>query len=122
MSNSINWFEIPVTDFERASKFYGHITGNDLHKEQMGPFTMGFLGGGDTGVHGAIVAGDGYEPSTNGALIYLNGGDDLSGMLAKVEEAGGSVVVPKTEITPEIGFFAIFMDSEGNKVAMHSPK
>jgi predicted enzyme related to lactoylglutathione lyase len=55
-------------------------------------------------------------------MIYLNGGDDLSGMLSKVEEAGGSVVVPKTQITPEIGFFAIFMDPEGNKVAMHSPK
>ena len=95
MSNSINWSEIPVTDFDRAMKFYGLIMGNELHKEQMGPLTMGFFGGGETGVHGAILAGEGYVPSSNGALIYLNGGDDLSGMLAKVEEAGGSVVSPK---------------------------
>jgi uncharacterized protein len=122
MANSINWFEIPVTDFERAKKFYGHITGSELHVENMGPFRMGFLGGGEDGVHGAIVAGEGYSPSEKGSLIYLNGGEDLSEMLKKVEEAGGNVVVPKTQITPEIGYFAIFIDSEGNKMAMHSPK
>ena len=121
MANSINWFEIPVTDFDRAKKFYGDLFENELHQEVMGGATMGFFGGGE-GVHGAIVKGEGCVPSDSGTLVYLNGGEDLSGMLARAEAGGGKIVVPKTEITPEIGFFAIFIDTEGNKVAIHSPK
>lgn len=122
MAHSINWFEIPVTDFERARKFYSELFGKDLHTEKMGEYNMGFFSGEQGDVCGAIVHGEGYEPCDKGTLVYLNGGEDLSGMLSKAESAGGKVVVPKTQIKPEIGFFAIFKDTEGNKVAVHSPK
>lgn len=122
MANSINWFEIPVTDFERAKKFYGELFGKELHTEKIGEYDMGFFPGEQGDVCGSIVHGEGYVPCDKGTLVYLNGGEDLSGMLSKAESAGGKVVVPKTQIKPEIGFFAIFLDTEGNKIAVHSPK
>lgn len=76
----------------------------------------------EDGVGGAVVSGDGYEPNDKGSLVYLNGGEDLSDALSRVEKAGGKVIVPKTQISPEIGHFALFIDTEGNKVALHSPK
>jgi predicted enzyme related to lactoylglutathione lyase len=121
MPNAINWFEIPVVDFPRAKKFYNDIFGFELYEETMGPFRMGFFPG-EGGVSGAIVQGEGCKPSQEGTLVYLNGGDDLSKVLNKVEGAGGKIAMPKTEITPEIGYSAIFIDTEGNKVALHSPK
>ncbi len=120
MANAINWFEIPVTDFGRAKKFYGTIFGVELYEQAMGPCQMGFFPG--EGVGGAIVKGDGYVPSKEGALIYLAAGEDLTGVMNKIDKAGGKVVQPKTKVTDEIGYIAIFMDTEGNKVALHSPK
>lgn len=64
----------------------------------------------------------GYKPTTDGAKIYLNGGEDLSVPLSKVEKAGGKVVMPKTKINDEIGFIDFFVDTEGNNMAFHSPK
>ena len=123
MANTINWFEIPVQNFERAKKFYGAILGRNIEEQQFGDDRMGFLSGmQEKGIGGAIVHGRGYEPSDKGALIYLNGGDDLNVMLSKVEPAGGKVVLPKTLINEDIGFFATFIDSEGNKIALHSSK
>lgn len=119
MANSINWFEIPVTDFGRAKKFYSEIFEIDMHEQNMGPHQMGFFPG--EGVSGAIVKAEGYIPSKEGALIYLSGGEDLSGVMNKIDKAGGKVLQPKTMVTEEIGFIAIFLDTEGNRVALHSP-
>lgn len=121
MHNLINWFEIPAADFERALRFYSGVLRVTSEVVEMGGTRMGMLPGDGKIVTGAIVHGEGYEPGARGTLIYLAGGDDLSPMLDRVKEAGGTVVVPKTEISPEFGFFAIFIDSEGNKVGMHSP-
>lgn len=120
MANAINWFEIPVTDFDRAKKFYGTIFGVDMYEQTMGPYQMGFFPG--EGVGGAIVKGEGCNPSKDGTLIYLAAGEDLTGVMNKIDTAGGKVVQPKTKVTDEIGYIAIFIDSEGNKVALHSPK
>jgi predicted enzyme related to lactoylglutathione lyase len=73
------------------------------------------------GIGGCIIQGEGYEPSSNGSLIYLNAGDDLSIPLSKVEAAGGKILLPKTGIGPN-GFMAYFSDTEGNKVGLHSIK
>lgn len=73
------------------------------------------------GIGGCIIKGQGYEPTQNGALVYLNGGDDLSVPLSKVEKAGGKVLVPKTSLGPN-GYMAQFTDTEGNKLAFHSMK
>lgn len=121
MTNSINWFEIPVTDFARAKKFYETILNAEMYvMEAMGMKSAFFpadLQGGAIG--GCIIQGEGYEPSIKGSLVYLNGGDDLSTQLSKVEEAGGKILMPKTSLGPN-GFMAHFTDSEGNKVALHS--
>ena len=121
--NTINWFEIPVKDFDRGKKFYSTILGEEINemphpqlKYGMLPFDMK-----NGGVGGAIVQGEGYEPSNKGSLIFLNGGDDLSKVLSKVEKAGGEILYPKTSIGQN-GFMAHFLDTEGNKVALHSMK
>ena len=122
MANTINWFEIPANDFERALKFYSTILGVSMEKTNMMGFDMGFFPGEMGEVTGAVVKGEGYVPSDKGALVYLNGGDDLNTVLSKIETAGGKVAVPKTRINDDIVYFAILMDTEGNKVALHSPK
>lgn len=125
MANTINWFEIPVTDFDRAYKFYSELMNSDspLPVHEMGGVKMGFLPMGEKGeVGGGFCLGEGYVPSPNGILIYINGGEDLSAHLARVEPAGGKIVLPKTKINDEIGFEARFIDSEGNKIGLHSPK
>jgi predicted enzyme related to lactoylglutathione lyase len=122
MANALNWFEIPVTDFARAKIFYEKVLGIVIDPMEMGPVTMGMLSTDQNAVGGAIVQGDGGSPSQSGTLVYLNGGDDLTPMLARAEAAGGTVVVPKTEIGNDFGFFAHFIDTEGNKVGLHSMK
>ncbi len=120
MTNAINWFEIPVTDFDRAKKFYGELLNAEIQEMPHPEFRYGMLPSDmQNGVGGGIVQGPGFEPSQRGSLIYLNGGDDLSDPLSRVEAAGGKIVLPKTSIGPN-GFMAHFIDSEGNKVALHS--
>jgi predicted enzyme related to lactoylglutathione lyase len=119
--SAINWFEIPVTNFDRAVRFYSEIYKYDMPTRDMGHIRMGFFQhepGNGTG--GAIVCGDGCIPSQGGAKLYLNGGDDLIIVLDRVEAAGGTIVLGKKEISPEIGYFAIFVDTEGNRVFLHS--
>jgi predicted enzyme related to lactoylglutathione lyase len=122
MSSVLNWFEIPVTNFSRAQAFYEKVLQIAIPPMDMGSVTMGMLSSDPQAVGGAIVHGDGGIPSRNGTLVYLNGGDDLAPMLARVEAAGGTVLVPKTEIGNDFGFFAHFIDTEGNKVGLHSMK
>jgi len=118
--HAINWFEIPVTDFARARAFYEAVLGRPVETMTMGVYTMGFLSSSPDAVGGAIVQGDGTAPSQSGTLVYLNGGDDLAVMLARVVPAGGTVAVPKSDIGSGFGFFAHFIDTEGNRVGLHS--
>jgi predicted enzyme related to lactoylglutathione lyase len=119
-AHALNWFEIPVTDFDRARTFYEKVLGTSIQPMAMGPITMGLLTTDMSVVGGAIVKADGVAPSQEGTIVYLNGGDDLDVMLARVQPAGGTVAVQKTEIGNDFGFFAYFIDSEGNKVGLHS--
>jgi predicted enzyme related to lactoylglutathione lyase len=123
MKNAINWFEIPVKDFDKAKKFYETVLGADLPvMEAMGMKSAFFPAALETGgIGGCIIQGEGYEPSSKGSLVYLNGGDDLGVPLGKVEAAGGKILLPKTAIGPN-GFMAHFTDIEGNKVGLHSMK
>ena len=123
MANAINWFEIPVKDFKRAKKFYDTILGTKSQvMEAMGMKMAFFPADMENGsVGGGIIEGKGYAPSKKGTLAYLNGGEDLSKILKKVEKAGGEIVLPKTAIGQN-GFMAHFIDSEGNKVGLHSMK
>jgi uncharacterized protein len=118
--HAVSWFEIPVTDFARAKVFYETVLDLSIETMDMGPMKMGFLSSDPNAVGGAIVQGDGCTPSLQGSVVYLNGGDDLALMLARVESAGGSIAVPKTDIGGGFGFFAHFIDTEGNRLGLHS--
>lgn len=123
MANVLNWFEIPVTDMERAVKFYSEaMSFESMYQMNMGGYDMAFFPMEGEGVGGALVKGDGCIPNANGTVVYLNANPDLAVPLAKIEAAGGKVMMPKTLITEEIGYMATFIDSEGNKVAFHSNK
>lgn len=119
MADAVNWFEIPASDLDRAVSFYSAILGTKLEAQEAMPgFHMAMFPY-EEGVGGAIIKGEGYVPSAVGALVYLNGGEDLSTVLDRVEGAGGKVLAPKTDIG-ENGFIAYFHDTEGNKVGLHS--
>jgi len=122
--NAISWFEIPATDLARAQIFYETIFGIKLTPLDLPNIKMRMFPLEDpmSGVGGAIcLAGDFYKPSaTDGPLIYLNGNPDVQNILNKVESAGGKIMVPKTQISPEYGHMAVFIDTEGNRIALHS--
>ena len=122
MHNALNWFEIPVTDMARACRFYGAILDTSLSVESMCDGQMAILPHAEDGVGGCLFHHAEFKPSDTGTLVYLNGGEDLGAILERVGPAGGAVALPKTEISPEIGYFAHFIDSEGNRVGLHSPR
>lgn len=120
MTNAINWFEIPVTNFERAKKFYATVYQNEINEMPMPNMKYGVLPCDmEKGVGGAIIEMEGVKPSADGVTVYLNGGDDLSAPLGRIEVAGGQILMPKTAIG-ENGFMAQFLDTEGNRIALHS--
>lgn len=121
--NAISWFEIPTMDLDRAQKFYETIfdiqmVSLDLEQLKMRMFPIED----PMNIGGALCFNEKfYKPSsTDGPLIYLNANPDVQNVLDKVEGAGGKIVVPKTEISPEYGHMAVFIDTEGNRIALHS--
>ena len=124
MKNAISWFEIPTTDINRAQQFYETIFGismmpMDLPNIKMRMFPLDDM---MTQVGGALVDSGGFHQPSElmGPLIYLNANPDVQLVLDKIEAAGGMILVPKTEISPEYGSMAVFMDTEGNRIALHS--
>ena len=120
MTNMTNWFEIPVTDLARAKKFYSEVMQVEMTEHEMAGIKMAFFPHEDGVVSGGLCQGEMYKPSTDGTVVYLNCEKDLTPFLERVEPAGGKIIVPKTLITEEIGYFAMFIDSEGNSMAFHS--
>ncbi len=117
--NFVSWFEIPAINFERAVEFYENIYGIQLERHQGKDFKMAYFPA-EGGIGGAIICGEGSVPSDTGSLLYLNGGDDLQLILDRIPEAGGRILLEKQTISAEAGCFALFIDSEGNKMALHS--
>lgn len=122
--NAISWFEIPAIDLERAQNFYEAIFDikmipMDTPNLQMRMFPVEDM---MNGIGGSLCKQpDFYKPSlTDGTLIYLNANPDVQIVLDKIEQAGGKILVPKTQISPEYGYMAVFADTEGNRVALHS--
>lgn len=121
-TNALNWFEIPAVDLKRAKQFYEHIFGMEMSAEQdmmtmqmvMFPNEMG-----NGKVSGALVKSPYHTPSADGAVIYLNANPTIQTVIDRIEPHGGKVVIPRTEISPEIGYLAFFIDTEGNRVALH---
>ncbi len=124
MEKTLSWFEIPVTDMQRACEFYGALLLKSLREEAFGQQMLAVFPydreGGATG--GALVKSDRLQPGADGALVYLNAGESLDHLLARVEPAGGRIVVPRTELPPGMGAFAVVGDTEGNRVGWHAMK
>jgi uncharacterized protein len=122
--NAISWFEIPAADLDRAQKFYETIFDMRMNSMDMPQLRMRMFPVEDpsTAIGGALCSAPGFYKSspTDGPLIYLNANPDVQIVLDKIEEAGGKIVVPKTQISPEHGYMAVFIDTEGNRVALHS--
>ncbi len=122
MNNALNWFEIPAHDIKRAKAFYEAIfdvqlgetvLANNL-KMALFPTVTGTVGG------ALCEHPDFYHPGYQGPLVYLNGNPDLQIVLDRIPKFGGKVLVPKTQISEQYGFMAVFEDTEGNRVALHS--
>ena len=123
-ANMVGWFEIPVADMERAKKFYETVFGIKIQVEQFGDTQMGWFPFAKDpeakGAAGSLVQNLGfYKPSANGTLIYFSS-PEINYELRMVEEAGGVLLQEKTLIKEEIGYMALFLDSEGNRIALHS--
>ena len=120
---TVGWFEVPTTDMERAIKFYETVFDTKLDRNKMGDFDMAWFPWDQEGkgAGGSLVHHEQYTPSDDGTLIYFSS-EDVNTELARIEEAGGKILQDKTEISPDIGYMALFMDTEGNRVALHSRK
>ena len=121
--NAVSWVEIPAADINRAQKFYETIFDLtliplDLPSIKMRMFPLEDM----AGIGGALCDSGGFHKpsSTEGPLVYLNANPDVQIVLDKIETAGGKIIIPKTEISPDHGFMAVFIDSEGNRIALHS--
>jgi len=122
MVNTLNWFEIPAIDFDRAKTFYATVLDAQIHEDPNPNMQYAYLPSDPQkgGFGGAIACGENFVPAMTGTTVYLDGGDDLSIPLGRVESAGGTVILPKTVIGENRGFIALFIDTEGNRVGLHS--
>ncbi len=124
MKNAIAWFEIPAKKLSRAKKFYESIFEVEMIDMEMdSDLKMSMFPVEDGGVGGALCEHKKfYKPSRDGALVYISANPDLQLVLNRIEKHGGKILQPKTKITDEYGYMAIFRDTEGNRVALHSEK
>ncbi len=124
MQHAISWFEIPASDLGRAQAFYEKIFGIQMMPMDLPNIRMRLFPVDDpaSGIGGAVVDSGGFhKPSaTEGPLVYLNANPDVQLILDRVAAAGGQVLVPKTHISEDIGYMGVFLDTEGNRIAVHS--
>jgi predicted enzyme related to lactoylglutathione lyase len=120
MKNLIAIVEIPTTNFSRAITFYEAILGITIERVEMEGVQMGLFPNDGESPFVQLINGGAYTPSNTGTIIYLNAGEDLQVMADSIQANGGEIQLPKTEIGPEMGFYAMFLDTEGNKLGLHS--
>ncbi|MCB0571341.1 MAG: VOC family protein [Phaeodactylibacter sp.] len=122
--NVVGWFEIPVADMDRAVAFYEAVMGYSLNRQKMGPLDMAWFPWVESGIGspGSLVHHEEfYKPSADGALVYFTAfSGDLSNELSRVAANGGKVLITKTLIAEDYGYMGVFLDTEGNRVALHS--
>jgi len=122
MPGYFSYIAIPCTDFQRAFNFYTAITNGKLVKNPAVPFPMAYFKDEYGNNIGHLFQMQGIEPSADGPIVYLRLTENLNDTLVKVDAAGGKVIMPKSLISAEAGYWAIFLDSEGNRLALHSMK
>ncbi|MCL6265602.1 VOC family protein [Flagellimonas myxillae] len=122
--NMVGWFEIPVVDMDRAKAFYNEVFQIEIQVQDFAGTLMGWFpwAEGKAGASGSLIQHEAYNPSTTeGVLIYFSS-VDVQNELDRIENAGGKILRPKTQISPEVGYMGVFSDSEGNRIALHSRK
>ena len=123
-TNALNWFEIPVTDTARAKKFYETILDIQMQTSEMMGMEMTIfpydMQGSNGKVSGSLVKGPMHKPSIDGSVVYLNANPSIQTVIAKIEKAGGKILMPRTLINEQIGYMAFFADTEGNRIALHA--
>ncbi|MDX1470689.1 MAG: VOC family protein [Flavobacteriaceae bacterium] len=119
----ISWFEIPVNKMERAIRFYEKVFDIKLSPQDFGGLLMAWFPNKEDapGASGTLIQQDSYIPSKEGTLIYFHS-EDVNNELNRVKKAGGEIYLKKTQISPEYGYMGVFIDSEGNRIALHSNK
>lgn len=120
MHTKINWFEIPSVNLSRATQFYETIFDAPLQREEMENFPMAIFSGKDGQAIGCVIHGEPYKPSEYGTVIYLDAGPSINDVIARIRTAGGQVVMEKTKLPGDIGYIAHFVDTEGNRMALHA--
>jgi predicted enzyme related to lactoylglutathione lyase len=122
MKNVTTWFEIPVHDMKRARGFYEATLRTNLKYEEGDARPMAIFPADDRlAATGCLVSDPKMKPSTEGCLVYLDAGKDLDGCVARAQQAGGKVLLPRTDIG-DPGFIAILLDTEGNRVGLHQER
>lgn len=122
MNKIFNYVAIPSENFDRAFSFYYEITGGLINRNPNVPFPMAYFVDKDNRDFGHLFQLPNFKPSADGAIVYLELTNDLNDTLTKIEKAGGRIIMPKTQISPAKGYWALFLDTEGNKLALHSDK
>ena len=122
-TNSLNWFEIPALDIDRSRTFYETIFDIKMEPNEMNGSKMAFFPwvAGSGKATGSLVQSEMHKPSVDGSVIYLNANPSMDTLLTKVEAAGGKILAPKMSIG-EHGNIAFILDTEGNKIGIHSEK
>jgi len=118
--NALSWFEIPTDDLARATQFYSKALGHTLRHETMGPNTLAIFPYQQPGVGGCLIHGEAYVPGKQGSVVYLSVTAELNQVLDRVAHAGGKVVLGKTKLPGDMGSYAHIIDSEGNRVGLHT--
>src|SRR5882724_5392190 len=121
MANTLNWFEIPTDDLDRATRFYEKVLATSLQREDFAGTPMAIFKAAQPDLAGALVKDPRRKPSSDGALVYLNVSGRLEAVIDRIASAGGEVVLPKTDIG-DPGYIAIFRDTEGNVIGVLSER
>lgn len=120
MKKTLSYFALPTFDFERAFKFYFEITGGMIKRNSAVPFPMAYFVNEDGKESGHLFQLQNFKPSGDGAIVFMELAPDLNDTLGEIKKAGGTVLMPKTLIAPGKGYWALFLDTEGNRLALHS--
>ena len=118
---TVGWFEIPVNSMTRAKAFYQAVFKIEVKEVDFGGLKMGWFphDGSGQGATGTLVKQESYVPCQDGTLVYFMS-EDVQNELDRVEAAGGKIYQGKTKISDEHGYMGVFIDTEGNRVALHS--
>ena len=121
--SALNWFEIPVTDMDRAQAFYEKLLGTALRREAIGDKQLGVFEYDEAGTGGCLIAGaTAPRPADRGTMVYLHAGAALDGVLDRLVPAGGLLALEKVQLPGDMGSFVHIIDTEGNRVGLHAAR